>query len=240
MNHAFITGVSSGIGYALAQEYLRRGWRVYGVSRRTATGLSEDGRFNHATLDLHDHQRTSSVLSGLLEGVKRLDIAVLCAGVLGHFDDLASVDLGDLKQVMEINLWANKTVIDGLFCDGRTVGQVVTITSGASVNGNRGWAGYSISKAALNMLTKLYAREHLETHFCALSPGVIDTPMLDKLCTLSPDDRFPALEALRSKRNTPEMPTPEKAASQLIDVFARLPELVESGEYADVRKLPNT
>ena len=62
--------------------------------------------------------------------------------------------------------------------------------------------------------------------------------MLDKLCARSPDGRFPALDAVRSKRNTPEMPTPEQAASQLIDVFARLPELVLSGEYADIRKLP--
>jgi NAD(P)-dependent dehydrogenase (short-subunit alcohol dehydrogenase family) len=179
------------------------------------------------------------VLSKLLEGVGHLDVAVLNAGILGRFDDLASVDLANLRHVMEINVWANKTVIDGLFCSDRTIRQVVTISSGASVNGNRGWAGYSISKAALNMLTKLYAREHLETHFCALSPGVIDTPMLEELCALSPDDRFPALEALRRKRNTPEMPMPEEAAGLLIDVFARLPDLVESGEYADVRKLPS-
>ncbi len=238
MNQTFITGVSSGIGYALAQEFLSRGWRVYGISRRTPAGLGEEDYFTHAAVDLHDHRQTAAALAELLQGIDHLDVAVLNAGVLGQFDDLARVDLEDLKQVMEVNLWANKTVIDALLAGGRTIRQAVAISSGASINGNRGWAGYSLSKAALNVLMKLYAREHGQTHFCAFSPGVIETPLLDKLCGLPSDDRFPSVDAVRGKRNTPEVPTAEEAAGRLIDVFAKLPELVASGDYADIRQLP--
>jgi NAD(P)-dependent dehydrogenase (short-subunit alcohol dehydrogenase family) len=239
MHNVFITGVSSGIGHALAKEYLRRGWRVYGVSRRTPADLTEHEDFVHAAVDLCDHVRTPNVVSELLSGLGHLDLAVLNAGVLGQLEDLANVGLEELKQVTEINLWANKTVIDTLFSGGRAVAQVVTMSSGASLSGNRGWAGYSISKAALNMLTKLYAREHVETHFCAFAPGVLDTAMLERLCALPQDERFPALEALRHKRDTLETPTPEQAAGRLIDAIRRLPHLVESGEFADIRKLPN-
>jgi NAD(P)-dependent dehydrogenase (short-subunit alcohol dehydrogenase family) len=212
---------------------------VYGVSRRTPTDLTEHGKFFHAALDLRDHARTPNVLSELLDGVDHLDLAVLNAGVLGRFDDLANVTLDELKQDMEINLWANKTAIDALFAGGRTVAQVVTMSSGASVNGNRGWAGYSLSKAALNMLTKLYAREHPETHFCAFAPGVIDTALLDRLCSLPQDERFPALEALCRKRGTSDMPMPEQAAGPLIDAIERLPSVIQNGEYADIRHLPS-
>lgn len=238
MSSVFVTGVSSGIGHALVQEYLCRGWRVYGVSRRTPTDLAGHDGFVYAALDLCDHARTPAVVSELLGGLSRLDLAVLNAGVLGRFDDLADVALEDLKQVTEINLWANKTVVDALFGENRNVAQVVTVSSGASVNGNRGWAGYSISKAALNMLTKLYARERPETHFCALAPGVVDTALLDRLCSLPQDERFPALEALRRKRGTSELPTPAQAAGRLVETIGRLPRLIESGEYADVRNLP--
>jgi NAD(P)-dependent dehydrogenase (short-subunit alcohol dehydrogenase family) len=237
MKNVFITGASSGIGHALAEEYLRRGWRVHAVSRRTPADLAEYDKFTHAALDLNDHARTAAVVSELLREWNHLDLAVLNAGVLGRFDDLANVGLDQLKRVMEINLWANKTVVDVLFSEGRTVAQVVSISSGASVTGNRGWAGYSISKASLNMLTKLYAREHPESHFCAFAPGVIDTAMLNELCSMSHDERFPALDSLRSKRSTAEMPTPEQAAGPLVDAIASLPRLVSSGEYADVRKL---
>jgi len=237
MKTVFITGVSSGLGHSLAREYLSRGWRVFGVSRRTPTDLAENTSFAHAALDLSEHARTGTVVPELLGGLGQLDLAVLNAGVLGCFDDMANVDLDDLKHVLEINVWANKTVLDTLFSSGMRVGQVVAISSGASVNGNRGWAGYAMSKTALNMLTKLYSREHPETHFCAIAPGLIETDLLDAALTQYEDDRFPSLDSIRRKRNTGEVMSPEHAASALADKVARLPELVESGEYADIRRL---
>jgi len=237
MNTIFITGVSSGLGHGLAREYLSRGWRVFGVSRRTPTDLVENTAFAHSALDLSDHARTGTVVPELLGSLEQLDLAVLNAGVLGRFDDMANVGLEDLRHVLEINVWANKTVLDTLFSTGITISQVVAISSGASVNGNRGWAGYAMSKAALNMLTKLYARERPETHFCALAPGLIETDLLDSALTFRADERFPSLESIRQKQSAGEVLSPERAASALADKVARLPELVESGEYADIRKL---
>jgi benzil reductase ((S)-benzoin forming) len=157
---------------------------------------------------------------------------------MGTFGDLGEVPLDDLQAVLEINVWVNKTVLDSLFSQGRRIDQVVAISSGASVNGNRGWAGYSISKAALNMLIKLYAKERPQTHFCALAPGVLRTAMLDKLLSLSPDDRYPSIETLRAKNDTSQISNPESAAGMLVEAFWRLPGLIESGDYADLRTLP--
>ena len=238
MDAIFISGVSSGIGHALASAYLDRGNSVFGVSRRAPDDLLRHGRFAFRHLDLTEHGNAQAVLGGLLDGVDHLELAVLNAGVLGRFGDMAQMPLDELKQVMEINLWSNKTVLDCLLAEGRRVDQVVTISSGASVNGNRGWAGYALSKAALNMLTRLYARENPDTHFCALAPGVIDTPMLDGLLSLPADGRYPSLDVLRSKRHTPDVPTPAEAAQRLVAAIDRLPGLVESGSYADLRKLP--
>jgi hypothetical protein len=89
------------------------------------------------------------------------------------------------------------------------------------------------------MLVRLSAREHPDTHFCSFAPGVIDTALLDKICSLPSDERFPALDNLRGKRNTPEVPSPENAARSLVVAFTKLPSLVESGEYADIRNLPD-
>ena len=234
----FITGVSSGIGHALAAEYLDQGFRVYGVSRRCPADLIEREGFFHRSLDLQDHGKTRETLAILLGDVERLDLAVLNAGVMGTFGDLGEVPLGDLQEVLEINVWVNKTVLDSLFSQGRRIDQVVAISSGASVNGNRGWAGYSISKATLNMLIKLYAKERPRTHFCALAPGVLRTAMLDKLLSLSPDDRYPSIEALRAKSDASQISDPESAAGMLVEAFGRLPGLIESGDYADLRTLP--
>jgi benzil reductase ((S)-benzoin forming) len=238
MQRVFITGVSSGIGPALVREYLRRGDEVHGISRRAPADLFDFDRFYYASLDLHDHERATQATLSFLDEVDHLHLAILNAGILGEFGDLAEQSLGELKHVMEVNLWANKTVIDCLFADGRRVDQVVTMSSAAALSGNRGWAGYALSKAALNMLTRLYARENPRTHFAALSPGLVDTAMQEEIAHLPHDDRYPSLDRLRSRRHTADMPDAQTAAPALIEAMARLPRLVASGEFADIGQLP--
>ena len=233
-----ITGVSSGIGHALVAHYLDRQHRVCGISRRTPEELVEWENFRFESLDLREFDRIAPALARLLRGLDRLDLVVLNAGILGQFGDLIDQPLADLKHTMDVNLWSNKVLLDRLFASGVEVSQVVAITSGASVNGHRGWGGYSLSKAALNMLVKLYSAERPETHFTALAPGIIDTAMQEELCSRPQDERYPSVEVLRSKRGTPEMPPAEKAAEMLAETFPHLPELIESGAYADVRQLP--
>lgn len=233
-----VTGVSSGIGHGLAKYYLDQGWQVFGTSRRSPQDLIDQTMFRFVNLDLLDESQIQPQLIELLDNVDSLDLLILNAGILGRFGDLADAELNDLKNTMAVNVWANKLVLDAIFQRGLQVKQVVAISSGAAVNGNRGWSGYSVSKAALNMLIQLYSREQLETHFCAFAPGVVDTAMQDELCSRAPDERYQAIETLRSKRGTPDMPGPDAAAAHLAAAMSRLPAIIESGSYADVRSLP--
>lgn len=234
----FITGVSSGIGHALAAEYLKRGCRVIGLSRQVPRDLTDHASFSFASADLSDVEVAAIAVRQLAAGLPRLDLVILNAGVLGSFGDIGDAGVQEMKRVMDVNLWANKTVLDTLFALQVPISQIVTMSSGAAVNGNRGWRGYAISKAALNMLTMLYATEHSGTHFCALAPGLVDTPMQDQLAAVPHDERYPSLDVIRSKRETAEMPKPSKLAAHLIEVIAGLPDLVASGEFADIRKPP--
>ena len=235
-----ITGVSSGIGHGLAAQYLERGGNVYGASRRRPEDLCGHANFHFVSIDLSEFGGAHAKLLALVDDVTRFDLVVLNAGVLGKFGDIGDAEFGDLKHTLDVNLWANKVVLDTLYGAGIVLDQVVTISSGAAVNGNRGWSGYSISKAALNMLTLLYARERPDTHFCAFAPGLVDTEIQDVLEKIPADDRYPTLANINAKRGTPEFPTGEELAPRLAETIARLPGLVESGAFADIRKLPPT
>jgi benzil reductase ((S)-benzoin forming) len=234
----FITGVSSGIGNALAHSYLAQGCRVFGISRRIPEDLMGHSRFKFQSVDLGERESVAPALATFLHDIEALDLVILNAGVLGAFGDLREIQLDALKHVLNVNLWANKVVLDCLFSSINSIEQVVTISSGASVNGSRGWAGYAISKTALNMMTMLYARECPQTHFCALAPGLVDSEIQKELASIPRDERFPSLEVIGSKRGTPEMPKPDEAGSMLADIIDRLPDLIESGAYADIRKPP--
>jgi benzil reductase ((S)-benzoin forming) len=231
----YITGVSSGLGYGLAKVCLEQGATVYGCSRREPKDLVDQGlRFQ--AIDLADADAGEGLLNGQIQDVSRFDVIILNAARLGEIRDMQDTPLADLRETMEMNLWANKWVLDAMFSQGRAVQQVVAISSGASQSGSRGWNGYSLSKAALNMLIKLYAGERLETHFTSLAPGLIDTPMQDYLTQLPEDDRFPPLKVLKAAKGTEAMPDGETCARKLVELLPGLLRL-ESGSYADIRRL---
>ena len=165
-----ITGTSSGLGEALAETYRDQGARVYGLSRR-GSPIQHENLFD-TQVDIGELDHVKAVLEDLLHDVKKLDLVILNAGILGEIQAMHTLDMDALKQVMDINVWANKVILDYLCEAPIEVDQVVAISSGAAVNGNKGWGAYSLSKAALNMLVKLYAAEYEQIHFCSLAPGL--------------------------------------------------------------------
>lgn len=230
-----ITGVSSGLGGGLAKVYLEQGAEVYGCSRRKPADLVRQG-LHFASVDLADAVAGSARFAELIDPVTHFDLVILNAGKLGEIRDMEDTPLDDLRETMEINVWANKWLLDSLYAGGRRIDQVVAISSGASQSGSRGWNGYSVSKAALNMLIKLYAGERPETHFTSLAPGLVDTAMQDYLTNLPEDPRYQPLEILKTAKGTDQMPDSDSCARKLIAAFPRLLE-IESGSYADIRKL---
>lgn len=234
--HILITGTSSGIGNGLARAYLDNGHEVYGISRRKVPALKELNGYHHLQQDLVDFCAVPLNLREFLKEVNELDIVILNAGALPKIGDMQETALGEFKSLMDINVWANKVLLDALFAENKKVGQVIAISSGAAVKATRGWNAYSISKAALNMFTGLYAAEEPNTHFCALAPGLIDTGMQAFISSLPDDDRFPMLKRMKSARGTDEMPSPAAASKILVDSIEKVKTL-PSGAFVDVRDL---
>ena len=230
----FITGNSSGVGYALTEHYLDRDWRVYGCSRRGCDGLG--GFLSDMRCDLTDFDGLPVMLEDLLGAAGKLDLVILNAGILGEIRDMADTPLADIRRIMDINVWSNKVMLDWLIRSGMEVSQIIMISSGASILGNRGWGGYALSKSALNMLAKLYAHEMPDTHLVSLAPGLIDSDMMSYLCEEADVEKFPALTRLREARNTDAMQTTAQAAANIASVVQRLRDF-DSGSFVDIRQL---
>lgn len=230
-----ITGVSSGLGHGLAKCYLAMGAEVYGCSRRSPDDLLEQG-LNFCALDLSQQGESEPKFRTWIEKVESFDVVILNAGVLGKIKDMQECSMAELKATMEVNVWSNKWILDACLGGGRTIQQVIGISSGASLSGSRGWNGYSLSKAALNMLIKLYAGECPSTHFTSFAPGLVDTAMQDYMTSLPEDPRYTPIEILKAAKGTEAMPSGYECAQKLIHAFPRLLEN-ESGGYADIRKL---
>src|SRR6056297_1332352 len=233
--NVLITGNSSGLGLGLTETLLERDAIVWGMSRRGCPVHDNDG-LRDRRFDLSNLNTLPEALERLLSDCLRLDLVVLNAGILGKIHEISETDVHDLEHMMRINVWSNKVILDWIIERQLPVDQIVAISSGAAINMNYGWGGYSLSKAALNNLVKLYAHEMPDTHLTALAPGLVDTSMQDYLCDEVDSEEFPSVQKLKDARGTEDMPGPVAAAENILESLEKLRE-GESGQFVDMRNL---
>jgi len=230
MQKILITGIGSGLGEALTKAYLDNGDRVYAIGREFPKQFDHYTNFFFFPYDLSQTFLINSDIQPFIQN-HGFDLVILNAGILGEIATLSQTDLSAIKDVMELNVWANKELIDSL-SSYATVKQIVGISSGAAVNGSKGWGAYSLSKSALNMLLKVYAKELPDIHFTALAPGIIKTPMTDHIVEKVNDQEFPSAKKLKESY----IQSPKEAAKNLLYLFPKLLEY-ESGSFVDVREM---
>ena len=234
MDNVLVTGVSTGLGKALAHKYGITGNSVYGISRDRS---KVDGFVHHIECDIEKVYEISFKLSSLLKTVKDIDTVFLNAGVLGEIEYLNKVSIDELERVFTINTWANKMILDYLITNNIKVKQVVAISSGASKHTYTGWGAYSISKAGLNMMMKVYAEENSETHFLSLSPGPVNTSMQDFINENIDGDKFEWKKKFTDMKENNTLPSAESVANDIYNILPRLQKDFKSGSFVDIRKL---
>jgi len=231
-----ITGTSSGIGYGLALKYLSRKHTVYGISRREPKKLEANSDYHHLCADLTDFNEVTEKLPSFLESANQFDLVILNSGILGEIKLMKEVSIDNMKKVMEINVWANKNLLDLLFKLNIKVNQVVGMSSLAALRSTPGWGSYSLSKAGLDMLMNIYAKEHPDIHFCAFAPGLVDTEITDYVHSIKDVEKYPSAKTLQEARFTERMPDPVTAAHILIKWIEKAQQY-ESGSHVDVREM---
>ncbi len=223
-----ITGCSSGLGLALTNLYLQKGYKVFGLSRKNPLIQNKD--FEFKKIDLSQTLEIKKLLQDYLLDIKEFELVYLNAGILGEIKTLELLSLEEMRNVFEINVFANKEILDILAkCK---VKKIVAISSGASINGSKGWGSYSLSKAGINMLINLYSKELINTKLYAIAPGVIKTQMTDYI-RFEIDDRI-FISAKKLKEG--EIQTPKNAAKRLNETLKKL-ETIPSGSFIDVRNI---
>ena len=231
--NVLITGNSSGLGKGLTETFLAEGYLVYGCSRR---GSQQIGNIKDTQCDLTCFDEISYALDQLLSEVKTLDLVILNAGILGELKSMHETSLDELQTIMDINVWSNKFILDWLLQSDIAVKQIILMSSGAAVLGNKGWGGYALSKSALNMLARLYAHEFPATHIISIAPGLVDSKMMDYLCNEADSEKFPALKRIQQARNKGKILSPREAAARILTALPYLSDY-ESGSFIDIRQI---
>ncbi|MBU4536478.1 SDR family NAD(P)-dependent oxidoreductase [Patescibacteria group bacterium] len=195
MRTVLITGISKGIGKALAQKFLSEGCFVIG------TFLREPLDFFHENLKALPLDLTSeSSVENCIEEIKNLnlkiDILINNAGVLKDEDE-TKVVIEKLRKTLEVNLIGTIDFTEKVLDEINDRGHILNISSSAGSLENVGknshflghYPAYKISKTALNMYTRTLAlRLKDEIIVSAVHPGWVKTEMGGQEADLTPEE----------------------------------------------------
>lgn len=178
---AVITGVSNGIGNAVARKLLANGFDVHGTYRSdSAAAAAFKSEFPDT---LHMHHADLSTRQGVLDlcqrlGHLRVSALVNNAGVV-LFEDFGNFDMAQWDQTLELNLTAPLILSQYFMSRMATGGAVVNVASTDGLTGTFATLSYAASKAGLINLTKglgnIFGTRGLRVN--AVAPGWIDTGM---------------------------------------------------------------
>ena len=186
---ALVTGASRGIGAAVARRFAQEGAHLILVARTTGALEEIDDDIQNisgepATLvpmDLTDFDEIDHMGAALHERYGHLDILVGNAGILGSLSPMGHVDPKTWDQVMSINLTANWRLVRCMdpLLQRSDAGRAIFVTSTVGAEAHAYWAAYSVSKAALEMMVKIYAKENANSRVRAnlINPGSTRTGM---------------------------------------------------------------
>jgi meso-butanediol dehydrogenase/(S,S)-butanediol dehydrogenase/diacetyl reductase len=162
---ALITGGTTGLGSAIAEAFLRQGARVaftgrdpaLGAAAETRLGAHGDARFLRA--DAAEPKAIDASVAEALAQLGRLDVLVNSAGIGVEATALAT-PMEDFDRVMAVNVRAALRYAQACFphLEERR-GSMIHIGSDAGILGEVEIAVYSVSKAALHMLSNVLAIE---------------------------------------------------------------------------------
>ncbi len=152
--HWFITGVSGGLGLAMALEAAKRGHKVAGTLRKKEQIEEFEARFpgqlRGVLLDVRHKEKMKNGVDEALNFMGSIDVLVNNAGygLVGAVEELSE---NEIRDQMEVNffgaLFLSQLVLPGMRQNRK--GHIFNISSIAGVNGSAGLALYNASKFAL-------------------------------------------------------------------------------------------
>ncbi len=164
MKTILITGASSGIGHATAEEFLDAGWRVGLIARRAdRLAALADRHANAVALpcDVTDAAAMRAAFSRFTDKAGRLDVLFNNAGVFGPVGDIDMIDIAAFDQVVAVNLRGMFIAARLAFAQMRAQspegGRIINNGSIASHSPRPGTICYTTTKHAITGMTRSLA-----------------------------------------------------------------------------------
>ncbi|MFI9402400.1 SDR family NAD(P)-dependent oxidoreductase [Nocardia sp. NPDC052316] len=198
---ALVIGASRGLGLVLADELVRRGWRVIATARQRGGELpakadASDGLLTVELLEMTSQEQLAALRARLTD--TRLDLLFVNAAIDRGDLPIHEVPTDMFTEVMITNALSPLRVVEtlrDLVVPGGTVAVMSSEQGSISQNTEDGYELYKASKAALNQLMRSYATRHADDEHTKLliDPGHNRTRLGGPDAPLAPTESIPAV-----------------------------------------------
>lgn len=222
---AVVTGISRGLGAAIAGHLLAGGVPVLGLSRGTNHELADryGSSLTQVPIDLADAAALEAWLgTGTLRShLQSAELAVLVnnAGILHPIGPLAVQDPSAVSRAVAVNVGAALTLSAAFVqaTPSHNDRRILHVSSGAAHHPYAGWSVYCASKAALDQHARAVALDRTpRLRIGSVAPGVIDTAMQADVRG-SRDEWFPDRARFAAMQREGRLIRPEDAGRTLVE-----------------------
>lgn len=235
-----ITGGSKGLGLGLAKEYHKNGYRVISLSR---SKLEKVYAVEQYRCDLSNAESIEPVLIEIfnqLDGDSTANITLINnAGDLGSINTIDKLSPAEISYTIQVNLVA-PLILNSIFLrltrDWNCKKQIINISSGAAINPYESWSMYCSSKAGLDMMTKVIAKEQKDhgASIVSIYPGIVDTDMQAEARN-APKENFKSVQRFIDFYEQGELFTPKQVAKKIYELDSSGE--LKNGRILDVRNV---
>ncbi|GAB0090296.1 estradiol 17-beta-dehydrogenase 8 [Sergentomyia squamirostris] len=184
---AFVTGAGSGIGRATCRILARDGATVIAADRNLATAeetvtLLGDPSHSSVKVEVDSSASIQEALAFCLEKYKKPPSVVVNSAGITKDNFIVKMREEDFDAVISVNLKGSFMVMQAFaksMIAQKVSGSIVNLSSVVAKSGNLGQANYSASKAGVEAMTRVAAKEFgkFNIRVNAVLPGFINTPM---------------------------------------------------------------
>lgn len=240
---AILTGSSRGIGQALQKELLLKGILLITINRNSIE-QSHPGHLINFPFDLSNIPEIPELVQKITIFLHKQDFESIWlihnAATLGSIRKMTSSDVETMAETIETNLISPMSISSLLIRSLQTFScsiRIIHISSGAAFHPIHGLGPYCISKAGMEMLSKILVLEEGHTRdfkSITISPGVVDTAMQESIRKSSKED-FSQLEHFIGFKEKGMLADANVLARKILSLL--VDDLYASGDTIDITSI---
>lgn len=226
MNYFYITGTSSGIGKAIADQLLKDDNNfVYGLAR---TCSIKNDNYEHFYIDLSDLEAVKKVKLAAHFDAQKV-VLINNAGMLGKVIPVGKREPDDMINVYNVNMITPGLLMNEFIYAYKNITTekiIINISSGAARHPVESWATYCASKAAVDMFSRVIDVEQKQHNpekplkIYSVAPGIVDTPMQNQIRDVKAK-HFSKVDTFIKYKKENQLDKPKKTAKKIIGIIKK-------------------